>query len=66
MNTRADFFSRYLENSKGSGLGMSIIQALVVDRYIGKVNVRDRIKGDYTKGASFEIWIPKASNELIS
>lgn len=55
-------FSRYLENSKGSGLGMSIVQALVVDRYNGKVKICDRVRGDYSKGASVEVWLPKASN----
>lgn len=48
-------FSRYLKSAKGTGLGMSIIHALVVERYHGKVIVRDRVPGDYTKGTVLEL-----------
>jgi signal transduction histidine kinase len=53
-------FSRYLESAKGSGLGMSIVHALVVERYKGNVRVLNRVAGDYSKGTSVEIWLPKA------
>ena len=53
-------FSRYLETAKGSGLGLSIVRALVVERYSGTVGVRNRIEGDYSKGTIVEIAIPKA------
>ena len=53
-------FSRYLESAKGSGLGMSIVHALVVDRYKGEVKVKDRVPGDYSKGTTVEIVLRKA------
>jgi signal transduction histidine kinase len=52
-------FSRYLESAKGSGLGMSIVHALVVERYKGTIHVVNRVLGDYTKGTTVEIWLPK-------
>ncbi len=52
-------FKRYLETAKGSGLGLSIVHALVTDRYRGRVTMRDRVEGDYTKGATVDIWIPR-------
>jgi signal transduction histidine kinase len=51
---------RHLESAKGSGLGLSIVRALVVDRYSGILELNNRIPGDYTKGTSVEIWLPKA------
>ena len=51
---------RHLESAKGSGLGLSIVRALVVDRYSGTLELKNRIQGDYTKGTSVEIWLPKA------
>ena len=58
MKTR--LFSRYLESAKGSGLGMSIVHALVVERYKGKIEVKSRVAIDYTKGTTVEITLPKA------
>ncbi len=40
-----------------TGLGLSIVKALV-ERYNGTIAVRDRIEGDYTGGARFEITFP--------
>ncbi len=53
-------FSRYLETARGSGLGMSIVHALVTDRYGGRVEVKDREDGDHTKGTTVELWLLKA------
>jgi CHASE3 domain sensor protein len=53
-------FTRYQSSATGSGLGMSIVYALVVDRYSGRVRILDRVAGDYTKGTSVEIWLRKA------
>jgi len=53
-------FKRYLQNAKGSGLGMSIVHALVVERYHGRVRIRDRVAGDHSSGTVVEIWLPKA------
>ena len=59
-NQKASIFKRYLETAKGSGLGLSIVHALVTDRYRGRVLVRDRVPGDYSKGTTVEIWLPRA------
>jgi signal transduction histidine kinase len=53
-------FTRYLETVRGSGLGLSIVYALVVDRYSGKVEVRNRVEGDYRQGTVIEVWLHKA------
>ncbi len=53
-------FSRYLKGSMGTGLGMSIVHALTVERYHGKINISDRVQGDYSKGTRIEIFLPKA------
>jgi len=57
---KSSLFTRYLKSARGSGLGLSIVHALVSDRYQGKITVRDRVKGDYTKGTVMEILLPKA------
>jgi signal transduction histidine kinase len=57
---KASVFKRYLETAKGSGLGLSIVHALVTDRFRGRVLVRDRVAGDYSKGTTVEIWLPRA------
>jgi signal transduction histidine kinase len=53
-------FTRYLSTATGAGLGLSIVYALVVERYSGKVAITDRVKGDFTKGTRVEVWLPKA------
>jgi signal transduction histidine kinase len=53
-------FNRYLMTSKGHGLGLSIVRALIVERYSGRINIKNRIKGDYTKGTEIELWLRKA------
>jgi two-component system sensor histidine kinase VicK len=57
---KSKLFSRYLESAKGSGLGMSIVHALVVERYKGSIRVTNRVPGDYTKGTTVEVCLPKA------
>lgn len=57
-NLKQSLFSRYLEGAKGSGLGMSIVHALVVGRYGGRIQVSDRVERDHTKGTLVEIWLP--------
>jgi signal transduction histidine kinase len=57
---KSRLFSRYLESAKGSGLGMSIVHALVVERYKGSIRILNRVAGDYTKGTTVEIWLPEA------
>ena len=53
-------FTRYLNTARGAGLGLSIVHALVVERYSGKVAITDRVEGDYAKGTKVEVWLPKA------
>jgi signal transduction histidine kinase len=53
-------FARYLESAKGSGLGMSIVHALVVERFKGEVEILNRVPGDYTRGTTVKIWLPKS------
>jgi nitrogen fixation/metabolism regulation signal transduction histidine kinase len=46
--------------SKGHELGLSIVLALVVERYGGMINIKNRTKGDHTKGTMIEFWLRKA------
>lgn len=55
-------FSRFAKRAGGaggSGLGLSIV-SLLVDQYNGLITLKDRVTGDHTQGASFEIALPKA------
>ena len=51
---------RYLGTATGKGLGLSIAHALVVNRYSGKIELKNRVEGDYSKGTRVEVWLPKA------
>jgi signal transduction histidine kinase len=51
---------RYLGTPKGKGLGLSIARALAVGRYSGRIEIKDRVEGDYSKGTKVEVWLPKA------
>ena len=53
-------FARYSHSETGSGLGLSIVHALVVNRYSGMLRFRDRIQGDPTQGTAVEVWLPQA------
>jgi len=57
MKRRA--FKRYQDSKNGSGLGLSIVHALVVERYHGRIRTVDRVTNDYTQGVTVEIWLPK-------
>jgi signal transduction histidine kinase len=54
-------FTRYLSTATGAGLGLSIVHALVVERYSGKVAITDRVERDSSKGTKVEVWLPKAA-----
>ena len=54
-------FRRYLDGATGSGLGLSIVRALVVDRYAGNVMMKDRVPGRHSEGAVVEIWLERPS-----
>jgi len=50
-------FVRRAEDPEGSGLGLSLVQALT-DRYQGRVWVEDRVSGEQGKGARFFVELP--------
>lgn len=57
---RKDIFTRYLRGARGSGLGLSLVQALT-ELFDGTIRIEDRIPGDYKKGSSFIITFPAFS-----
>jgi hypothetical protein len=36
---------------------------LIVERYKGKIEIKDRVPGDYKKGTTVEIWLRGAQPE---
>jgi two-component system, OmpR family, sensor histidine kinase VicK len=56
-------FTRYLDKASGSGLGLSIVHALVVDRYSGQVQIRNRIENDYTQGTTVEVLLKQVEGQ---
>jgi two-component sensor histidine kinase len=56
---KKELFERFYYKAKGSGLGLSIVRALV-ERYRGKIWVGDRVYKDYTKGTIFGMIFPAA------
>jgi signal transduction histidine kinase len=48
-------FIRYTSPEKGSGLGLSMAYALIVDRYSGKLTINDRVNGDHRQGAVVDV-----------
>lgn len=58
---KATLFSRLTEEGEvAAGIGLTLVQR-IVKRYGGEIDVQDRVKGDYTKGASFIIRLPLAA-----
>lgn len=51
-------FAKRPEGVAGTGLGLSIV-SLLVERYNGIIVVKDRVSGDFRKGACFEVSFPK-------
>jgi signal transduction histidine kinase len=56
---KKELFERFYSKAKGSGLGLSIVRALV-ERYRGKIWVGDKVYKDYTKGTTFGMIFPAA------
>jgi signal transduction histidine kinase len=56
---KKELFERFYYKAKGSGLGLSIVRALV-ERYRGKIRVGDRVYEDYMKGTTFGMIFPAA------
>jgi len=59
-DVKGKVFERYHRTASGKGLGLSIVYALAVERYSGKLLIKDRVEGDHTKGTRIELWLPKA------
>ncbi|TFG30545.1 PAS domain S-box protein [Candidatus Thorarchaeota archaeon] len=41
----------------GTGIGLTLVKR-IIERYKGKVLIEDRVKGDYSQGARFILYIP--------
>jgi signal transduction histidine kinase len=54
-------FAKRPDGINGTGLGLSIV-SLLVERYNGLISVEDRIPGDFSQGACFQVSFPKATN----
>jgi len=50
-------FRRYVEGARGTGLGLSVVHALVT-AFGGSITVENRVPGDYTKGTVFILTLP--------
>ncbi len=55
-------FAKRPEGITGTGLGLSIV-SLLVERYNGLISVEDRVPGDFSQGACFQVSLPKVMNE---
>jgi two-component system, OmpR family, sensor histidine kinase VicK len=53
--TKSNAFTRYLSTAKGSGLGLSIVYAIIVERYGREVRIRNKNPDDYSKGTTVEL-----------
>lgn len=58
-NRKPEIFTRFMKGAKGSGLGLSVVLALVT-MFGGNIRVEDRVPGDHTKGAKFIVTLPAA------
>ena len=56
---RPELFTRFMKGAKGSGLGLSVVLALVT-MFGGYIRVEDRVPGSYTKGSVFIVTLPAA------
>ena len=55
-------FTRFMESANGTGLGLWVVKALT-ESFGGRVDVNDRIQGDYSKGSVFIITLPTFSKD---
>jgi signal transduction histidine kinase len=62
---KESMFSRFMEGADGTGLGLWVVQALT-ESFGGMVEVIDRVKGDYSKGAVFVVTLPACTDDDIS
>jgi len=54
-------FKRGKTTARGTGLGLYIVKTLV-EGFNGRVEVEDRVPGDYTQGSRFIIYLPLAED----
>ncbi|WP_424357156.1 ATP-binding protein [Methanocella sp. MCL-LM] len=52
-------FERGMSKEHGKGLGLYIVKMLI-EHFGGKVEITDRVPGDYTRGTKILIWMPAA------
>ncbi|MFW9978886.1 MAG: ATP-binding protein [Candidatus Thorarchaeota archaeon] len=50
-------FVRYMEGAYGTGLGLAVVKALI-HAYNGRIEVHDRVDGDYSKGTRVVVFLP--------
>jgi PAS domain S-box-containing protein len=61
-NRKEKIFQRVSQEDRsisGSGLGLSLVK-FIIDAYNGDISVENRIRGDYSKGSNFTVYIPEA------
>ena len=56
---RPELFTRFMKGAKGSGLGLSVVLALVT-MFGGYIRVEDKVSGNHTKGSVFIVTLPAA------
>ena len=52
---------RESKSVRGGGLGLSLVKK-IVELYNGQIIVKDRVKGDHTKGSNFILFLPEVIN----
>jgi signal transduction histidine kinase len=57
---KRSIFRRFENGYKGSGLGLSIVNELVVGRYGGAIEIEDRVRGDHGKGVRLKIYLKRS------
>ena len=61
---KAKLFERYMDRAHGTGLGLSVVYALV-QAFGGTIFVDDRVAGDYTQGTIFIITLPAVKGPAV-
>ncbi len=51
---------RELKGSKGMGIGLSLVSK-IMDIFMGKIWVEDKVQGDHTQGSKFIVLLPEAN-----
>ncbi|MFX0072231.1 MAG: PAS domain S-box protein [Candidatus Hermodarchaeota archaeon] len=59
---KENIFKREFQRDESSGIGLGLLLIKrILDSYKGKIEVKDRIEGDYSKGSNFTILIPEVN-----